>query len=49
VARAIIERTRSDLTLTVVQRDLADALRRADGPGSSTLGEFPAGRRDERA
>jgi translin len=30
VARAIIERTRSDLTLTVIQRDLADALRRAD-------------------
>ncbi|HYY80492.1 MAG TPA: haloacid dehalogenase [Actinomycetes bacterium] len=28
VARSIIERTRSDLTLTVVQRDLADALRR---------------------
>jgi translin len=28
VARAIIERTRSDLTLTVIQRDLADALRR---------------------
>jgi translin len=27
VARSIIERTRSDLTLTVVQRDLADALR----------------------
>jgi translin len=27
VARAIIERTRSDLTLTVIQRDLADALR----------------------
>jgi translin len=33
VARAIVERTRSDLTLTVVQRDLADALRRrADDP-----------------
>jgi translin len=32
VARAIIERTRSDLTLTVIQRDLAEALRRrADG------------------
>jgi translin len=31
VARAIIERTRSDLTLTVVQRDLADALRRRAG------------------
>ncbi len=31
VARSIIERTRGDLTLTVVQRDLADALRhRAD-------------------
>jgi translin len=28
VARSIIERTRSDLTLTVIQRDLADALRR---------------------
>jgi translin len=28
VARAVIERTRSDLTLTVIQRDLADALRR---------------------
>jgi translin len=27
VARSIIERTRSDLTLTVIQRDLADALR----------------------
>ncbi|HEV8650138.1 MAG TPA: haloacid dehalogenase [Actinomycetes bacterium] len=50
VARSIIERTRSDLTLTVVQRDLADALRRrADSPGSSTLEEFPGGRRDERA
>jgi translin len=34
VARAIIERTRSDLTLTVVQRDLAEALRRQAGaPG----------------
>ena len=35
VARAIIERTRSDLTLTVIQRDLADALRRRadDGDG----------------
>ena len=34
VARAIIERTRSDLTLTVIQRDLADALRRgADDAG----------------
>ena len=32
VARAIIERTRSDLTLTVVQRDLAEALRRQAGP-----------------
>lgn len=30
VARSVIERTRSDLTLTVVQRDLADALRRTD-------------------
>jgi translin len=29
VARSIIERTRSDLTLTVIQRDLADALHRA--------------------
>ena len=28
VARAVIERTRSDLTLTTIQRDLADALRR---------------------
>ncbi len=28
IARAVIERTRSDLTLTVIQRDLADALRR---------------------
>ena len=27
VARSIIERTRSDLTLTMIQRDLADALR----------------------
>jgi translin len=35
VARAIIERTRSDLTLTVIQRDLADALRRrADDAGA---------------
>lgn len=34
VARAIIERTRSDLTLTVTQRHLADALRRrADDAG----------------
>jgi translin len=32
VARAVIERTRSDLTLTTIQRDLADALRR-DGGG----------------
>ena len=32
VARSIIERTRSDLTLTVIQRDLADALRRS-APG----------------
>ena len=33
VARSIIERTRSDLTLTVIQRDLADALRhRPVGP-----------------
>jgi translin len=30
VARSVIERTRSDLTLTVIQRDLADALRRTD-------------------
>jgi translin len=28
IARAVIERTRSDLTLTTIQRDLADALRR---------------------
>jgi translin len=28
VARAVIERTRSDLTLTTIQHDLADALRR---------------------
>jgi translin len=35
VARAFIERTRSDLTLTVIQRDLADALRRrADDAGA---------------
>ncbi len=34
VAGEIIERTRSDLTLTVIQRDLADALRRrADDAG----------------
>jgi translin len=34
VARSIIERTRSDLTLTVIQRDLADALRhRPPAPG----------------
>jgi translin len=31
VARAVIERTRSDLTLTTIQRDLADALRRDRG------------------
>jgi translin len=30
IARAVIERTRSDLTLTVIQRDLADALRRTN-------------------
>jgi translin len=30
IARAVIERTRSDLTLTVIQRDLADALRRTE-------------------
>ncbi len=29
VARAVIERTRGDLTLTVIQRDLADALHRS--------------------
>jgi translin len=39
VARAVIERTRSDLTLTTIQRDLADALRRggaehAEEPGN---------------
>jgi translin len=34
VARSIIERTRGDLTLTVVQRDLADALRHR--PGGTT-------------
>jgi translin len=37
VARAVIERTRSDLTLTVIQRDLADALHRTvedDGPST---------------
>ena len=34
VARSIIERTRSDLTLTVIQRDLADALRRSGPAGS---------------
>jgi translin len=34
VARAVIERTRSDLTLTVIQRDLADALHRTvEGEG----------------
>jgi len=33
VARAVIERTRSDLTLTTIQRDLAEALRRAAEPG----------------
>ncbi|HEX6675560.1 MAG TPA: haloacid dehalogenase [Actinomycetes bacterium] len=39
VARAIIERTRSDLTLTVIQRDLADALRRrADDAGAAGAG-----------
>jgi hypothetical protein len=27
VARSIVERTRGDLTLTAVQRDLAEALR----------------------
>jgi translin len=32
VARAVIERTRSDLTLTTIQRDLADALRRGGEP-----------------
>ncbi len=32
VARAVIERTRSDLTLTTIQRDLADALRRSADP-----------------
>lgn len=31
VARSVIERTRSDLTLTTIQRDLADALRRGGG------------------
>jgi translin len=31
VARAVIERTRSDLTLTTIQRDLSDALRRDGG------------------
>ena len=31
IARSIIERTRSDLTLTVIQRDLADALRHSEG------------------
>ena len=35
VARAIIERTRSDLTLTVIQRDLADALRGQEPPGGT--------------
>ena len=39
VARAIIERTRSDLTLTVIQRDLADALRhRPEGSGEPRRG-----------
>jgi translin len=37
VARAVIERTRSDLTLTTIQRDLADALRR-DGGGGPSVG-----------
>jgi translin len=32
VARSIIERTRSDLTLTMIQRDLADALRGQQPP-----------------
>ena len=35
VARSIIERTRSDLTLTVIQRDLADALRGQEPPGGT--------------
>jgi translin len=37
VARGVIERTRSDLTLTTIQRDLADALRR-DGGGEPRVG-----------
>jgi translin len=39
VARSIIERTRSDLTLTVVQRDLADALRRQPDPRAGAAGD----------
>ena len=35
VARSIIERTRSDLTLTMIQRDLADALRQQPPAGPS--------------
>jgi translin len=38
VARSILERTRSDLTLTVVQRDLADALRATTEPGRAGHG-----------
>jgi translin len=39
VARAVIERTRSDLTLTTVQRDLADALRRGGAPALEPEGQ----------
>jgi len=35
VARSILERTRGDLTLTLVQRDLAHALG-TDRPGPAT-------------
>ena len=41
IARAVIERTRSDLTLTVIQRDLADALRRSDEDRGERPGERP--------
>lgn len=44
VARAVIERTRSDLTLTAIQRDLADALRRAAEPEPEPEPEPPGDR-----
>jgi translin len=43
VARAVIERTRSDLTLTTIQRDLADALRRGGAEQPEKPGERPGG------